>query len=231
MIPFGTLFNVATVLLGGSLGLLFKKIISNELNKKVFFVMGLFTIVLGMSMAKESTNFMLIFLSIVLGTLIGEYLNLDQGIIQITSKIKTKIKVKDEKFSDGLVTAFLLFCVGSMTIVGSIDEGLGKNPEILYTKAVMDGISSIILASTFGIGVLFSAFPMLIFQGGITILVFYYKDFLPLELIDHISAVGGVLIIAIGFKILGYTKINPTNMLPSVILVVLFFLLKKQLEI
>tara|TARA_B100000902_G_scaffold43752_1_gene51420 strand:- start:5468 stop:6163 length:696 start_codon:yes stop_codon:yes gene_type:complete len=231
MIPFGTLFNVLTVLVGASLGLRFKKIISPELNKKVFFVMGLFTIVLGMSMAIESTNFMLMFLSIVIGTLIGEDLNVDQAIIKITSKIKTKIKVKDEKFSDGLITALLLFCSGSMTIVGSIDEGLGKTPDILYTKAVMDGISSIILASAFGIGVLFSVFPMLIFQGGITILAFYYKDFLPLELIDHISTVGGVLIIAIGFKILGYKKINPTNMLPSLIIVVLFFLLKKQLGI
>jgi len=231
MIPFGTLFNVVTIVLGSSLGLLFKSIISPELNKKVFFVMGLFTIVLGMSMAIESTNLMLMFLSIVIGTLIGENINLDQAIITLTSKIKTKIKVKDENFSDGLITALLLFCSGSMTIVGSIDEGLGNPPDILYTKAVMDGISSIILASAFGIGVLFSVFPMIIFQGGITILVFYYKDFLPLELIDHISTVGGVLIIAIGFKILGYKKINPTNMLPSLILVVLFFLLKKQLGI
>ena len=231
MIPFGTLFNVATVILGGSLGLLFKKIISNELNKKVFFVMGLFTIVLGMSIAIESTNFMLMFLSIVIGTLIGEDLNIDQAIINITSKIKTKIKVKDEKFTDGLITALLLFCSGSMTIVGSIDEGLGKAPDILYTKAVMDGVSSIILASTFGVGVLFSVFPMLIFQGGITILAFYYRDFLPLELIDHISTVGGVLIIAIGFKILGYKKINPTNMLPALLVLIFFFLIKDQLGI
>jgi len=231
MIPFGTLFNVLTVLVGSSLGLMFKKIISPELNKKVFFVMGLFTIVLGMSMAIESTNFMLMFLSIVIGTLIGEDLNVDQLIIKLTSKIKTKIKVKDDKFSDGLITALLLFCSGSMTIVGAIDEGLGKTPDILYTKAVMDGISSIILASAFGIGVLFSVFPMLILQGSITVLVFYYKDFFSLELIDHISTVGGVLIIAIGFKILGYKKINPTNMLPSLIIVVLFFLLKKQLGI
>jgi len=231
MIPFGTLFNVAAVILGGSLGLLFKKIISNELNKKVFFVMGLFTIVLGMSIAIESTNFMLMFLSIVIGTLIGEDLNIDQAIINITSKIKTKIKVKDEKFTDGLITALLLFCSGSMTIVGSIDEGLGKAPDILYTKAVMDGVSSIILASTFGVGVLFSVFPMLIFQGGITILAFYYRDFLPLELIDHISTVGGVLIIAIGFKILGYKKINPTNMLPALLVLIFFFLIKDQLGI
>ena len=231
MIPFGTLFNVVTIVLGSSLGLLFKSIISPELNKKVFFVMGLFTIVLGMSMAIESTNLMLMFLSIVIGTLIGEDLNLDQAIITLTSKIKTKIKVKDEKFSDGLITALLLFCSGSMTIVGSIDEGLGKPPDILYTKAVMDGISSIILASAFGIGVLFSVFPMFIFQGGITLLVFYYRDFLPLELIDHISAVGGILIIAIGLKILGYKKINPTNMLPSLILVSLLLLLKNKLGI
>ena len=193
--------------------------------------MGLFTIVLGMSIAIESTNFMLMFLSIVIGTLIGEDLNIDQAIINITSKIKTKIKVKDEKFTDGLITALLLFCSGSMTIVGSIDEGLGKAPDILYTKAVMDGVSSIILTSTFGVGVLFSVFPMFIFQGGITILAFYYRDFLPLELIDHISTVGGVLIIAIGFKILGYKKINPTNMLPALLVLIFLFLIKDQLGI
>ena len=231
MIPFGTLFNVATVLLGSIIGLLFKKMISSELNKKVFFVMGLFTLVLGLSMSIKSSDFILIFLSLVFGTMCGEYCNLDQSIANFTEKVKSKIKIKDAKFTDGFVTAFLLFCIGSMTIVGSIDEGLGKTPEILYTKAVMDGISSIILASAFGIGVLFSVFPMLIFQGGITISVFYYKDFLPLELIEHISAVGGVLIVAIGFKILGYKKINPTNMLPALLFLVLFFLLKKELGI
>ena len=229
MIPFGTLFNVVTVIFGSSLGLLFKRVISRDLNKKIFFVMGLFTLVLGFSMAIETTNFILMFLSIVFGTLIGEDWDLDHCIQNLTEKIKRKINVKDKNFSDGLVTAFLLFCIGSMTIVGSIDEGLGKNPDILYTKGVMDGISSIVLASTFGIGVLFSVFPMLIFQAGITLTVFYYKDFFPIELIDHISAVGGVLIIAIGFKILGYKKINPTNMLPSLLVLVFLYLVKIEL--
>jgi len=226
MIPFGTLFNVVTVLLGSTIGLLFKKMINPELNKKVFFVMGLFTLVLGFSMAIKSTDFILMFLSLVFGTMYGEYCELDKSITHFTEKLKKKIKVKDDKFTDGIVTAFLLFCVGSMTIVGAIDEGLGKTPDILYTKAVMDGISSIILASAFGIGVLFSIFPMLIFQGGLTVLVFYYKDFFPPELIEHISAVGGVLIIAIGFKILGYKKINPTNMLPALLVLALLFYLK-----
>ncbi len=229
MIPFGTLFNVVTVLIGSTIGLVFKKIISPELNKKVFFVMGLFTLVLGLSMSIKSTDFILMFLSLVFGTMYGEYCNFDKSITNFTEKIK--INVKDAKFTDGIVTAFLLFCIGSMTIVGAIDEGLGKTPDILYTKSVMDGISSIILASAFGIGVLFSVFPMLLFQGGITILVFYYKDFLPLELIEHVSTVGGVLIIAIGLKILGYKKINPTNMLPSLVVLVLLFFLKKELGI
>ena len=173
MIPFGTLFNVAMVLLGSIIGLFFKQFISLELNKKIFFVMGLFTVVLGFSMAMKSTDFMLMFLSIIGGCICGESLQLDNFIFRFVDNVKKRINVKDDKFSDGLLTAFFLFCVGSMTIVGSIDEGLGKSPDILYTKSVMDGISSIILASTLGVGVLFSIFPMLIFQSGITILVFY----------------------------------------------------------
>lgn len=226
MIPLGTLFNVVMVLVGSIIGLFFKKFISSELNKKIFFVMGLFTIVLGFSMAIKSSDFILMFLSIIGGVICGESMQLDNSILRLINKLKNKISIKDDKFSDGILTAFLLFCVGSMTIVGSIDEGLGKRPDILYTKSVMDGISSIILASTFGIGVLFSIFPMLIFQGGITILVFYYKDFLSIELINHISSVGGVLIVALGFKLLGYKKINPTNMIPAIFLIVILYALQ-----
>ena len=230
MIPFGTLFNVLTVLLGSIVGLKFKKIISPELNKKVFFVLGLFTLVLGFSMAVKSTNFIFMFLSLFFGTILGEYFNFDFFIKNNTDKWKHIFKLKDDQFIDGLLTGFLLFCVGSMTIVGAIDEGLGKTPDILYTKSIMDGISSIILASTLGIGVLFSVFPMLIFQGGITLVVYYFKDFFPMDLVEHISCVGGVLIIAIGLKILGYEKINPTNTLPSLIVIVLIYLLDSSFK-
>ena len=225
MIPFGTLFNVITVFLGSIIGLVFKKIISPELNKKVFFVLGLFTLVLGFSIAIKSTNFILMFLSIVFGIILGEGVNLDHIFNKYTEILKRAIKLKDDQFTDALLTSFLLFCVGSMTIVGAIDEGLGKTPTILYTKSIMDGISAVILASSFGIGVLFSVIPMLLFQGGITVLVFYYKDLFPAELVGHISSVGGVLIIAIGLKILGYKKINPTNLLPSLIIIILIYLL------
>ena len=226
MIPFGTLFNIVTVIIGSLIGLVFKQKINSDLNKKIFFVMGLFTLVLGISMAVKSSDFLLMFISIIIGTIFGEYYKIDYLINQKTTQLKQIINIQSDNFSDGMVTAFLLFCIGSMTIVGAIEEGLGNSLDILYTKSVMDGISSIILASTFGVGVLFSIFPMFLFQGGITILVFYYSDFIPIELIDHISSLGGVLILAIGFKILGYKKINPTNMLPSLVVLVFLFIFK-----
>jgi len=229
MIPIGTLLNISAVLLGGLIGLVCKNIIQPEINKKIFFIMGIFTLVLGLSMAIQAANFILMLISLILGTIIGEYYNLDLWVTNTLNKTKNKFKIKDENFSDGFLTAFLLYCVGSMTIVGAIDEGLGNPPNILYTKAIMDGFSSIVLASTFGIGVLFSIFPMLIFQGGITVLAFVFKDFFPTSLIDHISSVGGVLIIAIGLKILGYKQINPTNMLPSLLIIIAIYLLQGHL--
>ena len=229
MIPLGTLFNVTTVIIGSIIGLVFNKYINADLNKKVFVIMGLFTLVLGVSMAIETTNYILMLISIVIGTLIGEKCNLDKSINNLAELLKQKLNIQDAQFTDGLLTAFILYCVGSMTIVGAIDEGLGKTPHILYTKSIMDGISSIILASAFGVGVLFSIFPMLIFQGSITIIVFFYKDLIPLELIAHINSIGGILIIAIGIKILGYKKINPTNMLPALVVMIIAYLIQANL--
>ena len=129
--------------------------------------MGLFTFVLGLSMALESQDFISIFLALIFGTIIGEYYNLDLKINKLMNGLKINQLINDKNFTEGLVTSFLLFCIGSMTIVGSIEEGLGGRPNILYTKSIMDGISSVILASALGIGVAFSVIPMLFFQGGI----------------------------------------------------------------
>ena len=229
MIPIGTLVNIFAVLFGSLLGLYLKKIIDIDMNKKIFLVMGLFTIILGLSMTIETVDFIFMLVSIVIGTFLGEYYNIEGEIVKYINLLKQKFGINDANFTDGLVTAFLLYCIGSMTIVGAIDEGLGNPPSILYTKSIMDGISSIVLASTFGVGVIFSIFPMLIFQGGITLLVFIYKDIFPQELIHHINSVGGVLIVAIGFKILGYKKINPTNMLPSLVVIFVLYIIKTSL--
>ncbi len=225
ILPLGTLTNVVLVILGSIIGIFFKKIINSEINKKIFFALGLFTIVLGISMAIKTTNYILMLSSVVLGTIIGEHYDWDTIINSAIEGLKNKLKIKDQNFTDGFLTAFLLYCIGSMTIVGAIEEGLGQVPNILYTKAIMDGISSIFLASTFGIGVLFSVIPMFVFQSGITLFAYYFQDYFSLELIDQISSVGGILILAIGLKILGYKNINPTNMLPSLIVVILLQIL------
>ena len=226
IIPIGTIVNILSVFLGSMLGLLLKKQISPNLHKKIFFIMGLFTFVLGLSMALESQDFISIFLALIFGTIIGEYYNLDLKINKLMNGLKINQLINDKNFTEGLVTSFLLFCIGSMTIVGSIEEGLGGRPNILYTKSIMDGISSVILASALGIGVAFSVIPMLFFQGGITFFVFLNKDFLPEILIEQIGCLGGFIIIAIGLKILGYKKLNPTNMLPSLLIISIIYYCK-----
>ena len=224
MIPYGTLLNVLLVILGGTIGIFTKKIISLHLQKKIFIVLGLFTIIIGVSMCFNFQNYVIVIISLILGSNFGNYFNLDLVIKNLTKNLKEKLKINSNNFTEGILTSFLLFCVGSMTIVGSIEEGLGKPPTILYTKSVMDGISSVLLSSIFGVGVIFSVFPMIIFQGSITLLTFYFRDFIPNQLINDIESVGGILIIVMGLNILGFKRVNAINLLPSLVFVVFIYL-------
>ena len=224
MIPYGTLLNVLLVILGGTIGIFTKKIISLHLQKKIFIVLGLFTIIIGVSMCFNFQNYVIVIISLILGSKFGNYFNLDLVIKNLTKNLKEKLKINSNNFTEGFLTSFLLFCVGSMTIVGSIEEGLGNPPTILYTKSVMDGVSSVLLSSIFGVGVIFSVFPMIIFQGSITLLTFYFRDFIPNQLINDIESVGGILIIAMGLNILGFKRVNAINLLPSLIFVVFIYL-------
>ena len=224
MIPYGTLLNVLLVILGGTIGIFTKKIISLHLQKKIFIVLGLFTIIIGVSMCFNFQNYVIVIISLILGSKFGNYFNLDLVIKNLTKNLKEKLKINSNNFTEGILTSFLLFCVGSMTIVGSIEEGLGKPPTILYTKSVMDGVSSVLLSSIFGVGVIFSVFPMIIFQGSITLLTFYFRDFIPNQLINDIESVGGILIIVMGLNILGFKRVNAINLLPSLIFVVFIYM-------
>ena len=158
--------------------------------------------------------------SLIIGTIIGESLSIEKGIESLSYKLKIKLKSDNELFSEGLITAFLLYCVGSMTFVGSIEEGIQKDRTLMYTKSLMDGITSILLASSFGTGVLFSAIPLLIFQSALTLGAIYFESNLHPELITEISALGGIIIIGIGLNILEITKIKVSNMLPSLLLII-----------
>lgn len=216
----GTLINVGTVLLGSSVGLLIRSRLPERYTKIMFQVFGLFTIFLGIKMAFETGNIMVMIFSLLLGTLLGEWWNLEKGMDRFAGFIKKKAKSGNEKFSEGFITAFLVFCMGSMTILGAIEEGLGSKPNLLLTKSLMDGFSSMALASALGAGVAFSVVPLFIYQGGLTIFASYLSNILSPGVVAEISAVGGILLIGLGFVLLDVKKVRVMNMLPSLVVVV-----------
>ncbi len=140
---------------------------------------------------------------------------------RLSSFSYSRFHIGSEKFSEGLVTAFLLFCVGSMTILGTIQEGTGGSPDLLFTKSLMDFFSAILLASAFGMGVVFSALPLFVFQASITLLAGYAGSFFNDDIILGITSVGGILLIGLGINILGIKKLRIMNMLPSLVIIVL----------
>ncbi len=216
----GTLVNVATVVAGSLTGLLFKSRLPERFIKIFFQVIGLFTLYLGISMALKSTHVLQMVFSLIIGAVIGEGLHLDRGLEKFAQIIKKRFKSNNERFSDGLLTAFLLYCMGSLTILGAIQEGMTGDAHLLFIKSLMDGVSSIALASGLGVGVLFSAVPLLIFQGGITLLAMWLGDFFPAIMITELSAVGGILLLGLGIDILDIKKIKIINMLPALVVIV-----------
>ncbi len=217
----GTIVNVLAVLVGGSLGLILNKRLPERFVKIFFQIIGLFTLFLGISMALKTSHVMHMIIALVTGGLIGEGLGIDRWFERWGNILKKKIKTGNERFTEGLLTAFLLYCMGSLTILGAIEEGMGGSPRLLLIKSLMDGVSSIALASGLGIGVLFSAVPLLIYQGGLTLLTMGLGDFVPQLFITELSAVGGVLLIGLGINILEIKKINVMNMLPALVMIIL----------
>lgn len=213
----GTLVNATTVIAGSLIGIWFRHRLSQRMVKLVFQAIGLFTLYLGFSMSLKGTEVLVIIFSLILGAITGELCHLDQLINQAANRLKSLLKIKDARFSEGLITAFLLFCIGSMTILGGIEEGMGRGSHILLTKALMDGFAAIALASALGYGVAFSALPLLIYQGGITLLAMWAGHFIPEYGINNLTSLGGILIIGLGINILEIKKINVTNMLPALL--------------
>lgn len=217
----GTLINAGAVIAGGTLGLLLKKNMPERVTSIYFQAIGLFTVAIGISMAVKMQHIIIIVSSLAIGSLLGEWLNLESGVERLSNYFKRKMRIGSDKFSDGLTTAFLMFCIGSMTILGSIQEGTGGSPDLLMTKSLMDGFASILLASAFGVGVLLSAVPLLLFQGGITLLAMYAGSFFTPDIIQGLTSVGGILLIGLGIDILEIKKLRILNMIPALVIVVI----------
>lgn len=217
----GTLVNTAAVIGGGIIGMLLKKSMPERITTIYFQAIGLFTLAIGASMAIQMEHILIVVSSLAIGSLLGEWWNLEKGAESASNYLKHRFKIGSEKFTEGLVTSFLLFCVGSMTIIGAIQEGTGGSPDLLFTKSLMDFFSAILLASAFGMGVVFSALPLFIFQASLTLLARYAGNFFTDSIILELTSVGGILLIGLGINILGIKKLRIMNMLPALVVVVL----------
>lgn len=231
-LPVGTVINAVAVLVGGSIGLLLRQALPAGMVDIAFQAIGLSTILIAIKMMlKLPDGYMLVFIfSLILGGVIGEAIGLDVWIRNSTTGLRILLGVEDQGFSDGLITAFVLFCIGSMTFVGALQEGLSGNRELLLTKSLLDGVSSIALAATFGMGVLFSVLPMILLQGSITLSAHALRRHLNDDLIDALSAVGGALIMGIAIVVLNLGSIRLNNLLPALLVVLLLTVLYQRYQ-
>jgi len=217
----GTLINTGSVIVGSTIGLILHRRLPAKITTIVFQGIGLFTLFLGLTMATKTNNYLILIFSIVIGAIIGELLDLDLALNRLGKGLKEKVGSDNAKFSEGLIAAFLLFCMGSMTILGTFEEGLGNKPNLLLAKSLLDGFAAVALSSGLGIGVIFSAIPLLIYQGSLTLLARWLGEFFSNVVISELTAVGGLMLIGLGINILEIKAIKVVNMLPGLVVAII----------
>lgn len=226
----GTLINAVAVVSGGAIGMIFGERIMSKRYETVYFqVVGMFTLLLGVRMGIQFSSPLLVVLSLVAGGFAGTRLRLDEKTARLGERLKRLTRSNNDRFTEGLVGGFLLFCMGSMSVVGAVEEGFGKTSDLLLTKSVMDFFSSIMLASALGAGVLFSALPLLLFQGGITALTYFAGASIPDMAITEMTAAGGVMLVGLSLDLLKIKAVPVVNMLPALPLVCIFAWIKELL--
>jgi len=218
---YGTIINGICIILGSFAGLFLTRI-QDRYKETIMQGIGLTVILIGLQMAFETNAIIVVLLSILTGAIIGEFLRLEAALNRLGEWIAARFKNKDENIniSQGFVTASLIFVVGAMAILGALDSGLRGDHEILLTKAILDGFTSFVLATTLGIGVILSFIPVVVFQGTITLMATHIEAMIPQamfdELLAEVTSVGGLLIVAIGLNLLKLTNIRVVNLLPSI---------------
>ena len=238
MAGLGTIVNIGTILVGGALGLVLKKYLSKRIMDTVMQGIALAVVIIGISGTLSaaftvvdgsviSEHVLIMIISLALGALIGELLRIEDGLESFGKFCERKLVKPDEEstFAQGFVTATLVFCVGSMAIVGSIEDGINRNSDILVAKSIIDGITAMIFASTMGFGVLFSAFTVGIYQGIITLLAYLVGPFVSELVIMQMSLVGSILIMSIGLNMLKISKIKVGNLLPAIFIPAIYQLI------
>ena len=231
MVGFGTIGNVILILIGASSGMIIKGRLKQRYQETIMNALGLAVMFIGISGALQglfvindnqldTRNVMLMIVSLAMGAFLGELFNIEDRLDRIGEKLKNSLKVKGDKgrgFVEGFVNSSLLFCVGAMAIIGSLEDGLVGDPSTLLAKGVIDGVVAVFFASTLGIGVFFSILPVGIYQGLITLSAKYIEPYLSDQLILNLSFIGSVLIFGIGFNMIFGKKIRCGNLLPAIL--------------
>ena len=215
----GTIVNTIAVIIGAGIGMFLKKGIPQRLSDTMMKGLGLCTLFLGISGSLDGQNSLILIISIVVGALIGEGIDLDAKLNQLGNWLENRFKSKDGSkvsVAEGFVSASLLFCVGAMTIVGSLQSGLQGNHEMLFNKSMLDFVAAIIFASTMGVGVMLSAAFVFVYQGAITLLAQWVAPVLSDVVIAEMNCVGSVIIIGIALNLLGITKLKVMNYVPAI---------------
>ncbi len=222
----GTWVNVGTIIVGSLLGLKLSHAFKASTQNAIMNALGLVVLIIGIEGALKTENMMLVIISLVLGTLIGIAFKIEDKLDTLGNLLEKKMKSSDSNISAAFIQTTLIYCVGAMAIVGALESGITGNHNTLYAKSMIDGISSIIFASTLGIGVIFSSISVFIYQGSMTLFSGLIAPLLSDSLILEISAIGGVLIFAIGLNMLEIKKISIANMLPSMLIPIIYYLMQ-----
>ena len=225
----GTIANSVAIIIGSLIGLGVSGSFIKKYNKTIMHSISLAIIIIGIRGALKSDDLLLVIFSLAIGSIIGESLGIEQRLEQLGKWIETKFSTAGEGISKGFVNASLIFCVGSMAIVGSLESGLAGNHQTLFAKATLDGIYSIVFTSSLGIGVILSSISIFLYQGFLTLTASFMEPFLIPSVVEQMSAVGGLLIMAIGFNLLEMHKIKVGNMLPGIFLPLIYFMVQQLL--
>ena len=241
MIGLGTIVNAAAIIIGGISGSLLRSGLSDRFRETLMQALGLSVLIIGISGALQgiyrvvdgdrlnSEFIMLMIFSLVIGSIIGELLNIEDRLERMGLWIQNRFLKNSGNFAEGFITASLVFCVGAMAIVGSLQDGLTGDTGTLFAKSILDGLISVIFAASLGIGVAFSSIPVFIYQGSITLMAGVIEPWLTKTVIIQTSLVGSVLIIAIGLNLLEYKRIKVGNMLPAIFIPFIYYLILKIL--
>ncbi|MEI3611113.1 DUF554 domain-containing protein [Pseudogracilibacillus sp. SO30301A] len=236
MVLFGTIVNGICIVIGSLIGLFMTKI-NDKYKETIIQGIGLTILLIGLQMALQVNSIIIVLLSMLTGAIVGELFRLEELLNRLGYWVSRRLTNKDDNInvSQAFVTASLLFVVGAMAILGALDSGLRGDHEVLLTKSVLDGFTAFILTTTLGIGVILSVIPVVLFQGSIALLASQIEKLIPEEvfndLLVDITAVGGLLIVAIGLNLLKLTQIRVTNLLPAIFMVVVFVYLNHMLFI